>query len=141
MYEDAHSRRGQQLVEFALLLPLLLLLLLGIIEFGFAVFRYDTVANTSREIARYGIVQLVHLNEEDTLLAIDQYITDEIPRWTTGLISDSMSITPTLKDSEWRTTVEITVTYEHQFITGPIIASIGGNPSVMLRSVTRMYSE
>ena len=62
------SQRGQQLVEFALLLPLLLLCLLGIIEFGIAVFRYDTIANASREIARYGIVHSkVDENEQEEI--------------------------------------------------------------------------
>ena len=52
------SRReaGQELVEFALILPLLLLLFLGIIEFGRAILAYNTIANAAREGARYGIV-------------------------------------------------------------------------------------
>ncbi len=50
------NTHGQGLVEFALLLPLLLLLLLGIIEFGIAVFAYNTTANVGREVARYGVV-------------------------------------------------------------------------------------
>ena len=47
---------GQELVEFALILPLLLLLFLGIIEFGRAMLAYNTIANAAREGARYGIV-------------------------------------------------------------------------------------
>jgi len=141
MRNEETSQRGQQLVEFALLLPLLLLLLFGIIEFGIAVFRYDTIANASREIARYGIVQLVQLNKEEAKEAIKQYIEDEMPRWTTGLISDSMIVTPTLTPDIWRTTVHITVTYEHQFLTGPVIAAFGGNSNIELRSVATMYSE
>jgi uncharacterized repeat protein (TIGR01451 family) len=46
--------RGQTMVEFALILPLLLLVLLGIIEFGRILFVYVTVTSTSREGARFG---------------------------------------------------------------------------------------
>ena len=52
----ARREAGQELVEFALILPLLLLLFLGIIEFGRAILAYNTIANAAREGARYGIV-------------------------------------------------------------------------------------
>ena len=47
---------GQDLVEFALVAPLLFLLLFGIMEFGVAVWRYNTVANAAREGARAAIM-------------------------------------------------------------------------------------
>ena len=46
------SERGAELIEFALTLPLLLLLVLGIIEFGFLFQEYEVVTNASREGAR-----------------------------------------------------------------------------------------
>ena len=55
----AGREAGQELVEFALILPLLLLLFLGIIEFGRAILAYNTIANAAREGARYGIVDPV----------------------------------------------------------------------------------
>ncbi len=48
--------RGQDLVEYALVLPLLLLLLLGIMEFSIVIWSYNTIANAAREGARYGII-------------------------------------------------------------------------------------
>lgn len=42
------------MVEFALVLPLLLLLMFGIIEFGRLLFVYSGVVTASREAARYG---------------------------------------------------------------------------------------
>ncbi len=47
---------GQDLVEFALLAPLLFLLLFGILEFGVAVWRYNTVSVAAREGARAAVV-------------------------------------------------------------------------------------
>lgn len=48
------KKSGQGLVEFALVLPLLLMLVLGIIEFGRLLFVYAAVNTASREAARYG---------------------------------------------------------------------------------------
>jgi Flp pilus assembly protein TadG len=45
---------AQGMVEFALVLPLLLLLIYGIIEAGRLLFIYSTVLTSSREAARYG---------------------------------------------------------------------------------------
>ncbi len=40
---------GQDLVEFALITPLLMLILLGIIEFSLIVFCYNSISNAARE--------------------------------------------------------------------------------------------
>ena len=45
---------AQAVVEFALVLPILLLLLYGMIEIGRLVFVFASVANASRQAARYG---------------------------------------------------------------------------------------
>jgi Flp pilus assembly protein TadG len=49
-------RRGQALVEFALIIPLFLLLLVGIFDLGRAVFAFNTLTNAAREGARIAIV-------------------------------------------------------------------------------------
>ncbi len=53
-----HGRRsqGQGFVEFALILPILLLVMLGIIEFGYIFTVYSGMFNAAREGTRYGIV-------------------------------------------------------------------------------------
>src|SRR3990172_5783961 len=48
------EEKAQGMVEFALVLPLLLLLVLGIIEAGRMLFLYSAVMTSSREAARYG---------------------------------------------------------------------------------------
>lgn len=48
--------RGQSMVEFALILPLFVLLLLGIFDLGRAVFAYNTINNAAREAGRLAIV-------------------------------------------------------------------------------------
>jgi len=46
--------RAQAVVEFALVLPILLLILYGIVEVSRLVFVYTSVSNASRQAARYG---------------------------------------------------------------------------------------
>jgi hypothetical protein len=48
------SPRGQGLVEFALILPALLLVVVSIIDFGRLMFTISSVASASRDAARYG---------------------------------------------------------------------------------------
>jgi hypothetical protein len=47
---------GQSLVEFALILPLLMLVLMMIFDAGRAIYYYSVVHNAAREGARYGII-------------------------------------------------------------------------------------
>ncbi len=49
------NREGQSLVEFALMLPILLLVILGIIEAGWIIWAYITVQNSAREAARFAV--------------------------------------------------------------------------------------
>ena len=48
--------RGQAMVEFALVIPLFLLFLSGILDFGFALFNRMTVINAAREGARAAVM-------------------------------------------------------------------------------------
>jgi Flp pilus assembly protein TadG len=74
------ERRGQSLVEFALVLLPLLMLLIGIIDVGRAIYGFNTVANASREAARYAIVDQSALEVVQTALdsaaALDLDATD-----------------------------------------------------------------
>lgn len=49
--------RGQSLVEFALTLPMLLVVMLMITEFGRALFQYNMLVQATREGARVAVVQ------------------------------------------------------------------------------------
>jgi hypothetical protein len=53
-YFNAIKSSGQGLVEFALILPALLLVIVSIIDFGRLIFTISSVASASRDAARYG---------------------------------------------------------------------------------------
>ena len=51
-----HRTRGQALVEFALVAPLLFLVIGGIITLGIGVFYQQQLTNAAREAARYAAI-------------------------------------------------------------------------------------
>jgi Flp pilus assembly protein TadG len=53
---------GQTLMEFVITLPLFLLLVLAVIDFGRLALTYASLANATREGARYAVV---HLNDNN----------------------------------------------------------------------------
>ena len=93
----AHIRaeRGQAAVEFALVLPLLIVLLLGIVEFGVAFSHYVTLTDATRVGARKAItVRIGGTTPDDATQAVrdaagdlDQsqlQVSVDDPSWTTS---------------------------------------------------------
>ena len=76
------SRRGQALVEFALVVPILLLLIFGIVDAGRLIYTYNTVANSARNAARVAIV-----NQSTT--GTDTCNTTEATTYPTGCAIES----------------------------------------------------
>jgi Flp pilus assembly protein TadG len=64
---------GAELIEFALVFPLLLLVVLGIIDFGFLFQRYEVVTNAAREGARVAV--LPGYSDADVQTRVSQYLT------------------------------------------------------------------
>src|SRR5215211_7531346 len=50
----SQKNRAQAMVEFAIVLPILLLLLYGLLEAGRLLFIYSTIVTASRQAVRYG---------------------------------------------------------------------------------------
>ncbi len=57
------AERGQSLVEFALVVPVFLLLLSGMIDFGSGLYANQTIINAAREGARLGVTTLTSAND------------------------------------------------------------------------------
>lgn len=50
---NQHRQRGTAAVEFMIAVPLLLMLLIGVSEFGRMLFQYNTLTKSTRDAARY----------------------------------------------------------------------------------------
>ena len=53
---DRSSEAGSAVVEFALVLPILMLILFGIVNFGIMVFNQSVITNAAREGARWAAI-------------------------------------------------------------------------------------
>ncbi len=83
---------GQSLVEFALVVPIFLAVLFGIIDFGWLLYSRVTLINATREGARAAIVM------GDNPTAIDEDLNSTggpIRAATTGLVNSDLTITVT----------------------------------------------
>jgi hypothetical protein len=62
MHNKLRTPKAQAMVEFALVLPLLMFLIVGLLEVGRAIFMYSSVVTASREGSRYGSAAGDNLN-------------------------------------------------------------------------------
>jgi Flp pilus assembly protein TadG len=67
--------RGQALVEFVLVFPLMLLLLFGLIDIGRLVYANNALSEAAREGARYGSVQARSAND---IAGIETYTVSRV---------------------------------------------------------------
>lgn len=65
----ARDQRGASAVEFALVFPVLMLIIFGIIQFGFVMAQSAALSNGARAGARYGVVNVVSVPTCGALVA------------------------------------------------------------------------
>ncbi len=88
--------RGQSLLEFAITLPLLLLLAVGTIEFGRAFYQYNTLSKAVREAARYMASKPYNSTERTNAARIAVYgnVTGTGTPILPGLTTSKIVVTP-----------------------------------------------
>jgi Flp pilus assembly protein TadG len=137
---------GQSLIEFALVLPMLLVLVFGIVEFGNAWRHYQLITNTAREGARIAVLP------SSTGATVDSVINDRLNR--SGLDTTKATITKTILDygdAGYANSADIvTIQYPYDFVfLGPIVdlmcsvfgCAPGGFTTVQLTSTSTMRNE
>ncbi len=105
------SSRGQAIVEFALIVPLFILIILGLFDAGRAVYAYNTAANAARSAARVAIVN----QDPDAIRAEARQQTPGL-----GLSDADITLTPC---STWNCTYSVTVQVPYTPVT-PLLGSI-----------------
>ena len=129
---------GQDLVETALTLPLLLMLLFGIVEFGRVIFVYNSLSNAAREGARYAII---HPASVSLTRCVDAGPSDTIVlaacASTQGLPQDMVEVQVSTPSGA----VRVVVTGVVQLFFGPIIQAFGGSGTVTLPASATMQIE
>lgn len=126
-----HNQKGQAMVEMALVLPLLLLLVFGIIEFGRIFNAYLVVNNASREGARYAAVGKAYSD-----------ITPEINNLTSTLGTVTVEFTPSNGDDrEEGKSVQVKISHTLPLITPIVGPLISGDDELVIEASTTMRVE
>src|SRR5512139_1440453 len=86
MKRELKDQRGASVVEFALILPLVVVLIFSIIEFSLALYDKAIVTNASREGARAGI--LARWDTSQTPAIYDPLSIPEIQTTTNNYLSN-----------------------------------------------------
>jgi len=108
------NQRGQALVEFAIILPILLLLVMGIFQFGMMINSYLTIQNITREGARAASIGWV-----------DSEIIHRMEAISPTLDHNQLSIDITPSQGVRRSGESLTVKASYQYsMTVPIISNL-----------------
>jgi Flp pilus assembly protein TadG len=131
------DERGASAVEFALVVPLLLMLVFGIVDFGYMINRVSLVNNAARDAAREGSLA----GTQASITATATAALDGVPG-TTITVScrkpDGTACATYDADAASGGTAVVTINYEHEMITP--IAFIFGD-SVNLSRTAQMRIE
>jgi hypothetical protein len=123
------GKRGAALVEFAAVAPLLLLILFGIIEYGYIFMVRQTVIHAAREGCRIAVLQTT----EEPYTEVTERITEIMA--TTGVTNYTVDLThPTEGDP--MEAVQITVPISEVSLVGSMIPH-GDNPIVATCSMRK----
>ena len=139
------SERGAELIELALVLPILLLVFAGIVDFALMFQRFLTVSNAAREGARIAV--LPGYAQTDVQNRVTQYVREGIGDNTA---SPTAVLTPVTIDPPGPTpafpAAQVTVTMTHNYLfLGPVSGLLGGGSfssiTLSARSTMRIESE
>jgi Flp pilus assembly protein TadG len=138
-----HKETGQSMVEFAMILPLMVLIVLGIFEIGRAFFAYIAISNAARE----GVRMYTFTPNTTTVNQITSTVVDEVGTTTLvdpdkitsitiacgnayGLVTTDAQLKACPKEQP----IRVSVTYAHDLILGIIFSQ----PLTIGRSVEMM---
>lgn len=125
------NERGAAAVEFALLLPVLMLILFGIIEFGMIMYSREVITNASREGARSGIVQAT---VKPTVGEIQTMVTNYLTG--TGIDPNAVTINVIGAGLTAPNILTVTVNYPYNFFV-PAILGLGNTINLTGQTVMR----
>lgn len=133
------GEKGQALVEFALLVPIFLLLLFAVVDFGMGFYSWITVTNAAREGARLGAVLATEQEIEDRV-----YLTSDLPNEAAKMTVTVTNAADTGGDPGESVVVE--VNYDYDLITplAGFVQMLSGNalgPTLTLSSTAEMRLE
>jgi Flp pilus assembly protein TadG len=124
-------KQGQSILEFAITIPLLLLMLVGIFDLGRATFYYSSITNSAREGARYGIIN------PDNMNGIKQRVRD----YSFGIDPDPSVLVIQIQKDSIANTITVSVSYSFVPATPLIAPFLSGNDGIVFQTESTMQIE
>ena len=117
------DHKGASAVEFAILLPVLILILFGTVEFGLLLYNQQVITNASREGARAGIVaQTPRVSDTEIETVVLNYCGSNLV--TFGASGDP-SVTFFRGGNMFSDDLRVTVSFKYTFL---VLFSLGFDP-------------
>lgn len=137
IHRFARSDRGQALAEFALTVPVLLFLVLGIIEFGRAWSQQQAITDAAREGARLAVV----VDPTVTAATVVTRVKSALRRAAVDSTA-TVTLTGTFRSTGTPMTVSVSAPYRFVFL-APIVNLFGGAQAslITLSSAVTMRNE
>lgn len=136
------SESGAELIEFALVVPLLLFIIMGVVDMGFMFQRFEVVTNAAREGARIAV--LPGYVDADVETRVRSYLTEGGVVNTTSnssVLTTDVAIPAGAGPSMTGKRVEVNYTSPYLFL-GPVAGWFGGSfTSANLTAVAVMRDE
>lgn len=138
-FRRLRSERGAAMVEFAIVLPILLLLVFGIMDFGLALWRLNNLTAGVREAARFAAArQTVTTGQIDSVVAAWAAPTNVqvMPGATPSIAAGTLffACTPACNNTAVnpvQVQVGVTAAYQYDFLT-PLPALVGMGTQVLM---------
>jgi len=148
MFEKSKSDRGQTIVEFALIIVLFFILILGIMEYGIVLYNQSVLKDAAREGARTGAMFRADpatfayspMTPAEIRTVIANYVQNRLLTFGTPFnpATDVVIIPdpgPLVREGD----LEVRVNFTYRFLALPYLGNAGwGNVNLSARSVMRV---
>jgi Flp pilus assembly protein TadG len=146
--------RGQAIVEFAFILLLLALLIVGIIDLSILFYDKAVITNASREGARQGSIfrsnastgAYAPLDSTGVSNAVNAYLTGRLVSFGAASPNTAVQWSTTSPPGSWTTTINtspggsinVVVTYSYRFLALPGFTGWGNPLNISAQTIMRM---
>ena len=142
MMKRLRCQKGVAAIEFAILLPLLLVIIFGIVEFSILLYDKQVITNASREGAREGIrIEIevpVRSTEGEIRSVVTNYVVSNLITFGTPN-TPVTTVTPAdLSGMARGDDLTVTVSYNYEFLVLPnFVTSLAGVKTIQAQTVMK----
>ncbi len=132
----ARTERGQSLVEFSLAAMIFIVIILGVVEVGRAVWSYNTLASAAREGSRYAMVHGSSAAAGSGPAGNDAKVQAAVMKYASALAPSGLTVTSAWPDGNNAAGSRVKVTATYKF--GTVFSKLLGVSPITMTSTSTM---